>query len=233
VNVAGPSQKFTVWATFTSEIGLEEMDRSAVGPSLPAVLAGGSGDERYERTALVSDTFGVHFSAERTSPPEFCPIADAAAQGALALLAQHGIGTRALPSDATPLADVDACTLLDPAALEMLPGADRGRPGWARWTCKWTAAGTDVWIDYVRYTGFGTDGLRGEPVTIGGRPGLVRGTASTCRSYITQRTFTAAGGQPRVELVRISVVADQARPGLCALATNLANTVVPKLPSQR
>lgn len=228
--VTGPSQKFGIWATLTTEIGLEEMDLAKAGPSRPTVLASGSSDTLCERTVLVTDTFGVHFAISGAAPSELCPIADTVAQGALALLAQRGIATRPPLSDVTPLADVDACTLLDPAALASVPGVDHGRSGWAGWTCKWTAPGTRVWLDYFRYTRFGVGELRGDPVTFGGRPGLVRGSERTCRSFITQRTFTAADGQPRVELVRISVVAEQPRADLCTLAAGFANAVAPKLP---
>jgi hypothetical protein len=100
--------------------------------------------------------------------------------------------------------------------------------GNAGWYCDWEP----VWLDFTRESSPGAPDFYGDPVTIGGRPGMTRsdGNDGQCRAYIPQRYFIADDGRMRAEYVRIHVMGAADTATICRAAVDLAGRVAARLP---
>lgn len=114
------------------------------------------GDE-CERYIATPDRRGILVIGERceAGAPDPCALADAATDYAVTVLDRGPVPRRPEPWPATALARLDACALLDAAALQRVPDL-RTRPsdrGFADWTCEWAGAdGDKAFVQSARWT---------------------------------------------------------------------------------
>jgi hypothetical protein len=162
-----------------------------------------------------------------------CDIADVAAYAAAAML---GAGAPLSPRTFLPqsLAHLDACSLLDAAALGRA-GVDGStpEPEFGNWGCSWGRNG-GRWL-HVRFDQHpplaspdsGT-AVQFEPYT-----GFVQvdgdGAGDDCVVRIEYRPFTAEGGSHRMELVDLALGGPEPPDSLCGPATAAASAVAFRL----
>lgn len=106
------------------------------------------------RDLLLPDKIVVSVYAQRldNGTEDLCTIADTGATAAAAILNSRGTGVREPLDITSPLAGVDACSLLGAADVAAVPGTlAPGTPGFGRWSCSWgTADALSVYINYYR-----------------------------------------------------------------------------------
>ena len=198
--------------------------------------------DRCEHLLLFEDGGIVGITAQLAGPgtaADVCAIADAATTFAVQTIADRGVGTRP-PLDATsPLAAVDACTLIAPGDLAVVPLGDSPplgdsalpEPEYGNWGCIWSPVGSDHLVRIDFYRRYPLDESDGTTTGFGGRPGAYRyEPGQYCLAHVTQREFAGADGSPRADVVRIFVFGPGAEADQCGYATELARAVAANLP---
>jgi len=84
----------------------------------------------------------------------------------------------------------------------------------------------------MRESSTGAPDFWGDPVTIGGRPGMTRTDwdGGNCRAYVPQRFFVAEDGGMRAEYVRVHVEGSADTTTICRTAIDVAERVAARLP---
>lgn len=192
--------------------------------------------ERYIRT---SDRRGIIIRGERreAGAPDPCALADAATDYAVTVLARGPVPRRAESWPATSLARLDACKLLDTAALDRVPDL-RTRPsdyGFANWDCEWASADGDKAFVELSFT-------RDNQLEDDGRPKSIAGTtayvspeeegAGSCVVHAPHRTYTNSVGDPTTELFRLTVRGQRSAAQQCATAEALTATALRQIAEQ-
>jgi hypothetical protein len=189
----------------------------------PRVLESDIDDEYCEHRVLHPDGSSVLFSVSGPKPWEsLCVIAAALAEAAAARLVDPGIGQRVWPTDSV-LATHNACDLLTAEEVGGVTGdSTRSWPGFGGFSCQWglpESTTGNVTIAFARRTPF--DASDGEVGEFGGRPGVtVVEPGRWCSVIVRQREYTDAGGNPRIEVMRLHVYAPP--PASCSHASELA-----------
>ncbi|WP_405587074.1 protein kinase domain-containing protein [Streptomyces sp. NBC_01092] len=192
--------------------------------------------ERYIRT---SDRRGIIVRGERreAGAPDPCALADAATDYAVTVLDQGPVPRRAESWPATSLARLDACKLLDTAALRRVPdlGTRPSDYGFANWDCEWASADGDKAFVELSFT-------RDNQLEDNGRPTSVAGTTSyvspeeegegSCVVYAPHRTYTNSVGDRTTELFRLTVRGQRPVEQECATAEALSAAAVRNIAAQ-
>ncbi|MEV0847329.1 serine/threonine-protein kinase [Streptomyces sp. NPDC049954] len=183
-----------------------------------------------ERTIATADSEQIVVVGERyESPsPDPCRLADAAVDHALGVLGRGAVPRRTAKPAARSLARLDACELLDAAALGRLPGVDPREPtaDFGHWGCGWRSADGDTGAELV----FSRDNSLeddGDPVVLAGRRSYVSPQESgddECVVRTPHRTFTNSAGEDTVEHLMVTVYGPQPAGRLCDAAKTLATT---------
>ncbi|MFI1379944.1 protein kinase [Embleya sp. NPDC020886] len=176
----------------------------------------------------------VTISNLASEPVDLCGMADAVTTHAIDVLGRGPIPRRpSAPRDAS-LIRLDACALLDPAALARMPTIDAQHPnaGFGDWKCRWhsTVDKTAIILRFYQREPLPAD--IGRPEMIADRRAFVtpgEADRDLCTIRVVHRTYPNAA-HPIVELVQIEVYAAQPREQLCATADRLGAAVVAKLP---
>lgn len=196
-----------------------------------------SGGDDCERVLVLSDRTQIQVEARHTdgSGMDVCAMAEAVTQKAIGVLQAGPIPRRTEPLPATSLAQVNACTLLDNKALELIPGVDATHPdtSFGNWSCGWESTTSDLSVDLYFDRNQPLDASDGQPITVGGRSAFLSNEndgPKTCAVVIVYRTYVESNGQDAVELVTMSVGGSAKPASLCGLATKLAQAAVVKLP---
>lgn len=160
-----------------------------------------------------------------TPAPNLCELADAATDHAVGVLDDGPVPRRTEAPSRNSLARIDACTLLDTAALRHLPGVSARdmRRGFGSWKCEWSSAeGTSrVKIEYSRDDLLKNDG---EPADIAGTTGFVRpqeGEPDNCVVRLPHRTYTNLYGYATIEFLLLTANSPQPSGQLCDAAEAL------------
>lgn len=192
--------------------------------------------ERYIRT---SDRRGIIIRGERrgAGAPDPCALADAATDYAVTVLDRGPVPRRAGSWPATSLARLDACKLLDTAALDRVPDL-RTRPsdhGFADWDCEWASADGEKAFVELSFT-------RDNQLEDDGRPKSVAGTTAyvspeeegegSCVVYAPHRTYTNSVGDRTTELIRLTVLGQRPAEQECATAEALTATALKNIADQ-
>lgn len=186
-----------------------------------------------ERAVLTTDGQQIRVIGKQFAPegPDQCALADAATDHVVGVLADGPVPRRTSAPAANSLARVDACTLLDAAALKRLPGVDVGNrdPGFGSWSCDWSSddGKREVEIQFSRDNSLDADD--GTPVDVAGTKSyFVAGEAEddSCTVRTPHRTYTDSVGDRTVELVQLTVYAPQSDRQLCDSAAEFAAVVV-------
>ncbi|MFD5270859.1 hypothetical protein [Streptomyces sp. NPDC058335] len=178
----------------------------------------------------------IWIAAERISSPgpDLCALAGAATEQAVTVLNRGPVPRRQAFFPAHSLARIDACELLDAAALAVVPGIDvtDPRPEFSNWGCRWRSivadAGTD--LDFSRDNDLGDDG---RPTRLGGGKAYIEPEGEgddTCVVHLEHRACTDAEGEATVEVVMLTAYGPQPPDDLCATAKSLATAVARRLP---
>ncbi|WP_329005604.1 protein kinase [Kribbella sp. NBC_00709] len=195
-----------------------------------------SGGDDCERVLVLSDRTQIQVEAKHTdgSGMDVCAMAEAVTQKAIGVLQAGPIPRRTEPLPAASLAHVNACTLLDKKALELIPGVGpRPDTSFGNWSCGWESTTSDLSVDLYFDRNQPLDASDGQPITVGGRSAFLSNEndgPKTCAVVIVYRTYVESNGQDAVELVTMSVAGSAKPASLCGLATKLAQAAVPKLP---
>lgn len=160
--------------------------------------------------------------------PDPCRLADAAVEHALGVLGRGAVPRRTVKPAAESLARLDACELLDAAALGRLPGVDPRAPtaDFGDWGCGWRSADGDTGAELV----FSRDNSLtddGDPAVLAGRTSYVSPRESgddDCVVRTPHRSFTNSAGEETVEHLMVTVYGPQPTGRLCDTAKALATT---------
>ncbi|MFJ6742874.1 serine/threonine-protein kinase [Streptomyces sp. NPDC091279] len=171
------------------------------------------------------------------SAPDPCQMADAATDHVVGVLADGPVPRRSSAPPADSLARLDACTLLDAAALKRLPGvrlANQDR-GFGAWDCDWSndAGDREVEIQYSRDNSLDSDD--GTPVTVAGTKSYVIANEAdddSCTVRTPHRTYRDALGDTTTELFQLTVYAPEPTKRLCASAEEFAAIVAATIADQ-
>ncbi|WP_405645514.1 protein kinase domain-containing protein [Streptomyces uncialis] len=188
-----------------------------------------------ERNVMLPDGNQVWLAAgsEHADAPDPCALVRIATDHAVKVLNQGPVPERpGFPAES--LAGVDACALMDEAALAVVPGIDPadGEPDFANWGCDWTGGTQDVRVDLVfsRDNSLTDDGT---PARFGGRPGAVAAGGAgedSCVARAQHRVYPGVRGEETIELVELTVAAPWPAEELCTRARALATAVARRLP---
>lgn len=194
--------------------------------------------ETCERTLVVSgedDSF-VRVAAKQVESGRapLCAIADTATDTAVAALNRGGIARRSPELPATSLARKHACELLDPAALEVVPGIDADDPdvGYAGWDCDWSSSTRDLSVDLRFDRGRPLDGEDGTPALFRGYHAFVEPEGDgdgTCLARLVYRSYVDENGEKAVETLHLVVAGESAPDELCATARQLTRSAAAAL----
>ncbi|WP_327639919.1 protein kinase [Kribbella sp. NBC_00482] len=185
-----------------------------------------------ERVLVLSD--GTHVVVEARhndgSGMDVCAMAEAVTQKAIGVLKAGPIPRRAQPLPAASLAHLDACTLLDNQALELIPAVDAKHPdtSFGGWSCGWESTTSDLSVDVRFDRDQPLDASDGRPVTMSGRSAFISSEydgTGTCAALIVFRKYADT-----VELVTVIATGPGTLTSLCGLATKLGQSVAAKLP---
>jgi hypothetical protein len=200
------------------------------------IVRGAPGPGECVRTLRLSDGNDVRLVARvvRGAPPDLCAVADVVTDTALTVLVGGPVPRRAAPFDPGSLAVVDACGLLDVAAVATVPGLEAAEPdpGFAGWYCDWELLNTtaSVVVTYDRNRGISRN--TGNRVQIAGREAAARvdEDGAGCDVIVPHRAYTDKRGYPSNELLIVKVdqavrVADPCRRGVA-----IATVAVERLP---
>ncbi|WP_143446157.1 serine/threonine-protein kinase [Kibdelosporangium aridum] len=194
-----------------------------------------SDSSECDRTIPVDDKYSVRVTAKVPDPPtNLCAIADVAAKTAESTLRQGPLPRRATPFPAESLANVDACQLLDDAALATLPGMDRSSavPGFGSWACKWYSlvSRTEVSLRYDQHAA--QEPINGEPARLGDHDAFVKLDTDSSTSCTISVPHQPANRPQRttVDVLVLTVKGPQAGAEYCASAKTLTTSAASKLP---
>ncbi|RZT28674.1 serine/threonine protein kinase [Kribbella sp. VKM Ac-2569] len=184
------------------------------------------------RVLVLSDGTHVVVEARHTdgSGMDVCAMAEAVTQKAIGVLKAGPIPRRTQPLPAASLAHLDACTLLDNHALELIPAVDATNPdtSFGGWSCGWESTTSDLSVDVRFDRDQPLDASDGRPVTMSGRSAFMSSEddgPGTCAALIVFRKYADT-----VELVRVIARGPGTQTSLCGLATKLGQAVATKLP---
>lgn len=201
-----------------------------------SIIRPANDDTSCGRVILLGDGSGVETYAVRSEAgaTDLCAVADAAATYA-ALVVATGTElprrTFAAPTDRT--AALDACTLLDAAALTPVSGLDTTvvAPSFANWGCVWGNQDTGPWVQvYPTRSGPSSVELDGTRSTVAGRDAYTstEGRTGYCTMRVVLSSYTGATGNARedVLLVQVSSPNDP-----CGQVARLAPIALQRLPA--
>lgn len=217
-------------AEFDSQVRTERTGSVTVA-ELPSDDAGAC-----DRNLQLADGNQVWITAEEEGPslPDVCALADAAVAHAVGKLNEGPVPRRSQPFHEDSLARVDACALLDAAALSVLPGVDTQdpEPDFANWGCDWSTSNGDSGVELT----FDRDNSladNGDPVRLGGRRSTVSPKEwgdDTCVVRTAHRQYTNVAGDTTIELVTLNVYGPRPSRELCDTAKALATAAAKRLP---
>ncbi|GAA5134364.1 protein kinase domain-containing protein [Pseudonocardia adelaidensis] len=201
------------------------------------VVRGAPVNGECRRTLRLSDGNDVRISGQLLlgAAPDPCAVADVATDAALAVLVRGPVPRRPAPFDSRSLAMVDACGLLDRAAVAKVPGLETvdADPGYAGWYCDWenVATGASIVVTYDRDEGIKPEA--GPRIKIAGRDAAARpdDDRAGCDVTILHRPYTEPGGKPGDELLLVKVDHPAPLPDPCAQAVAIAKVAVDHLPA--
>ncbi|WP_410789461.1 protein kinase domain-containing protein [Kribbella sp. C-35] len=200
--------------------------------NLNRVVRARAEDGDCERVLVLSDGTHVVVEARHTdgSGMDVCAMAEAVTQKAIGVLKAGPIPRRTQPLAAASLAHLDACTLLDNQALELIPAVDAKHPdtSFGGWSCGWESTTSDLSVDVRFDRDQPLDASDGRPVTMSGRSAFVSSEddgPGTCAVLIVFRQYADT-----VELVTVIARGPGTQTTLCGLATKLGQSVAAKLP---
>ncbi|MGH3763025.1 hypothetical protein, partial [Actinophytocola sp.] len=163
---------------------------------------------------------------------DVCEVAQVAGDRAVELLPAGELKRRE-PFDADSLARVDACTLLDRAALRAIPGLDpEPSADFGRWICEWSgrAATMDATVFFNQNTPLTAED--GEYVELAGHDVFLEPDedGEECRAHVVHRTVRLDNGEDIDEIASLAIAGEAPTGRLCSIARNMARSVATNLP---
>jgi hypothetical protein len=154
--------------------------------------------------------------SETASPSLLRAMADAGTDSAVKALnavpAGRAIARRTTPFPADSLYYKDACTLLTPHALEVVPGVDADHPelSYGHWHCDWSSTTRDITVELSFDRGSQLNAADdGTPTRLGGRRAFIAPPdmvdPGTSQVTLLNRSFTGVDGSPEDESVQLLV----------------------------
>jgi tRNA A-37 threonylcarbamoyl transferase component Bud32 len=207
--------------------------REEIGPLV--VIRPDSGDRfTCSRDIQLPDSHVVHVYSWKSSgvPADLCAIAETGVVGAVDILLERGIGSRA-PVDAEyALARIDSCSLLLTSDLAAPLGAHprSARHGFRGWRCWWSSTVFESSVNIAYYRSHLLTHEGGTPATFGGRPGsVITRPAGHCIADFAHDDTPGDGSWP-IDVVRIGVSGPMPVELACEYARTLANAAAARLP---
>ncbi|MGW6279781.1 protein kinase domain-containing protein [Kribbella sp. NPDC055071] len=205
--------------------------------NLTAVIREEIDEGACARVLVLADHTQVLVEARPTQGDglDVCAMAEAVTQKAIAVLKAGPIPRRRQPLPAASLARVDACSLLDNKALELIPGVDATHPetSFGGWGCTWDSTTSDLSVDLRFDRNQPLNASDGTPTSLAGRSGfLMDGDEGpgTCSLRIVYRKFVDSHGQDGNELIHMVSSGPGKPSSLCGLLTKLGTAVALNLP---
>ncbi len=170
-------------------------------------------------------------------PVPLCPIAETAAVRAAAALNRGPLARRSPPFPARSLAHRNACAMIGPGALDIVPGINAAEPdvGFGGWGCEWRSTTRDIDVHLLFDRGQPpTAADDGNPTRLRGRPAFVQPKGDgdgTCVVRVVHRSYSDQHGEEAVELLYLVARGEPPVKELCAMATTLADAAAAQLPA--
>ncbi|GAA4225384.1 hypothetical protein GCM10022254_07200 [Actinomadura meridiana] len=162
-----------------------------------------------------------------------CAMADTAVSSAAAVL-NHGPVPRRPPLPARSLAHRDACGLLRPDALDVVPGIDARNPrvDYGGWGCEWDSTTEEINLHLRFDRGQPLSAEDGSPTVLRGHRAFVEPDAEgngTCLVRVVHRTYSDQNGDKAIEMLYLVLEGDSPTQRLCTMATTLAGSAAAQL----
>ncbi|SEG25457.1 Serine/threonine protein kinase [Actinacidiphila yanglinensis] len=171
-----------------------------------------------------------------------CGMADTATAAAVdalnAVPADGRLPRRDPPLPPASLVNTDACTLLTPAALEVVPGIDAGDPDvtYGNWDCSWESTTSDLDVDLAFDRGEPPTADDGSSTRLGGHRAFVAPPGEdgdhTAVVEVVYRTYTGSQGDRLAETLELEVSGSAGDARLRSMATELAASAAAQLPAR-
>ncbi|MEV6243375.1 serine/threonine-protein kinase [Lentzea sp. NPDC051838] len=203
--------------------------------TLGAITQTASAEKVCTKSIVLVDGNSLQIDVKGGPGRPLCDIGQVAGERAHAVLTESRIPRRREPWPQDSLANVDACSLLEPEDLEpRLKSAATPYP-WNElgfWGCGWDYDPRQVQIEFSRQSPF--DSEDGTVIDVGGGKLAYLDPESdegVCQVKIRHRV-AREGADERIEVVRVILSEEKLAEGttLCPGATELAKAVVPRLP---
>ncbi|MET8183222.1 hypothetical protein [Streptomyces sp. NPDC005336] len=128
----------------------------------------------------------------------------------------------------------DACSLLAPSALEVVPGVDVDDPdiGFGGWDCEWGSSTRKLAVDLSFDRGQPPTAEDGTPTRLGGYRAFVQPEGDgerTCLARVVYRSYPDQNGQKAVEMLHLVVAGESSADQLCTMAQRLARSAADAL----
>lgn len=204
-------------------------------PGAVRIVRKPSTDIACDRPLILPDRNLVLISARQdgTGHADLCAIADAQARVALTALRTTGVRRR-VPLAKASLANLEACSLLDPRVLDAAPGiaGSTRKQGFAGWACRWDSKSASSYVDLLFDQGVPLDASDGQPTRPHGLLAYVQSDddgTGTCVAQLVYRQYTDSTGQTTQDRVRLTYGGDGPQSQLCGSVTRLADDVAAHL----
>ena len=196
-------------------------------------------DQSCDRFLLLRDNAFAVVTAKPLDDGKIdaCAAADLEASYAAGVLNREPIPRRAagaLPK--ASLANLNACSMLDPATFKKvsgLAGVQPG-PGFGNWSCDWSAdaAPSGATVRFDRNSTLTADD--GQPIKLAKRSAFVTPEddgPGSCLVSVVFRSYRNADGDAMEDVIEVTVDGKKPTAQLCTDARTLAGTIATKLPS--
>ncbi|MGH3878109.1 MAG: serine/threonine-protein kinase [Actinophytocola sp.] len=166
---------------------------------------------------------------------DLCEVAQVAGDRAVDLLPPRGeLARRPEPFDPDSLARVDACKLLDRAALRAIPGLDpEPSVAYGRWVCEWSGRAATMGAELFFNQNTTLTAEDGELVRLAGHDVFLEPDEDgeqECRAHVVHRPVHLDNGEDIDEIASLSITGDAPVSRLCTVGRTMARSVAANLP---
>jgi len=166
---------------------------------------------------------------------DLCDVAGAAADHAESVLRANDEVPRRPAPDPRSLANVDACSLLEPADLATVPVFAGAEPdaGFANWQCRWQDVDGDAAARVIFDRGDLADAKEGTHLALSGHDAYLQEEgygANTCSVNVFNLEYRNDSGDDLVEMALVVIEGDRPMADLCQLAATFAAPAAEQLP---
>lgn len=203
------------------------------------VIRTSASDGQCDRGLPLPDGNSIDVTAKvdnGNGPPDLCTMADAATDTVVSVVSRGTIPKRTVQPGLRSLFYVDACSLLDGAALNSFPGVDalHPRPDFGNWGCTWQSTTNKESLSLIYDRNLPLTAADGEPLRLSGHAAFDEGNNygdQSCEIAVVAGQFRDTYDTLKDELLLVLVEGDLPMNQMCTQATALAAPAAARLPA--